>query len=166
MRVQRHTTGSVRYDKRRKTWNYLWYDGPIRRSKRIGTRQEFPTKASAWRQVERLEIQQAKPQNGDTVSSVIARYEAERMPTRHTTARVYRCFLRNHILPRWGDKSITALQPRPVELWLRELPLSAKSKTHVRSLMHAIVEFAMWAGLLDVNRNPISLVRNVGATKR
>ena len=37
MRVQRHKTGSVRYDKRRKTWNYLWYDGPTRRSKRIGT---------------------------------------------------------------------------------------------------------------------------------
>ena len=38
MRTQRHTTGSVRYDKRRKTWNYLWYDGPVRRSKRIGTK--------------------------------------------------------------------------------------------------------------------------------
>ena len=52
MRVQRHASGSVRYDKRRKTWNYLWYDGPTRRSKRIGTKQEFPTKAAAWKEVE------------------------------------------------------------------------------------------------------------------
>jgi integrase len=52
------------------------------------------------------------------------------------------------------------VQPRPVELWLRELPLSPKSKTHVRSLMHGLVEFAMWAGLLDISRNPISLVKN------
>jgi integrase len=155
----------VRYDKRRKTWNYLSYDGPVRRSKRIGTKQEFPTKAAAWKEVERLGIhQRSKPQNGDTVQSVIARYEAERMPTRHTTARVYRCFLRNHILPKWGAESIQTLQPRPVELWLRDLPLSPKSKTHVRSLMHALMEFAMWAGMLDVNRNPISLVRNIGAT--
>jgi len=29
MRVQRHASGSVRYDKRRKTWNYLWYDGQL-----------------------------------------------------------------------------------------------------------------------------------------
>jgi integrase len=169
MRVQRHTTGSVRYDKRRRTWNFLWYDGPIRRSKRIGTKQEFPTKAAAWKEVDRLEIQQAKPQSearGDTVSSLIARYEAERMPSRHTTARVYRSFLRNHILPKWGDMGIQALQPRSVELWLRELPLSPKSKTHVRSLLHLLMEFAMWAGVLDISRNPISLVRNIGATRR
>ena len=168
MRVQRHASGSVRYDKRRKTWNYLWYDGPTRRSKRIGTKQEFPTKAAAWKEVESLETQ-AKPQAeaaGDTVRSVIARYEAERMPSRQSTARVYRSFLNNHILPKWGDTEIQAVQPRPVELWLRELPLSPKSKTHVRSLMHGLVEFAMWSGLLDISRNPISLVQNIGATRR
>ena len=168
MRVQRHASGSVRYDKRRKTWNYLWYDGPTRRSKRIGTKQEFPTKAAAWKEVESLETQ-AKPQTeaaGDTVRSVIARYEAERMPSRQSTARVYRSFLNNHILPKWGDTEIQAVQPRPVELWLRELPLSPKSKTHVRSLMHGLVEFAMWSGLLDISRNPISLVQNTGATRK
>jgi integrase len=156
----------VRFDKRRKTWNYLWYDGATRRSKRIGTKREYPTKAHAWVAVERLEIQLTKAPTGDTVRSVIARYEAERMPSRHSTARVYRSFLRNHILPKWGDAPIQALQPRPVELWLRELPLSPKSKTHVRSLMHGLVEFAMWAGLLDISRNPISLVQNNGATRK
>ena len=166
MRTQRHANGSVRYDKRRKTWNYLWYDGPIRRSKRIGTKQEFPNKAATWKEVERLDIHQPKTENGDTVRSVIARYEVERMPSRHSTARVYRSFLNNHILPEWGDKTIGALQPRPVELWLRELPLSPKSRTHVRSLLHGLVEFAMWAGLLDINRNPISLVQNKGATRK
>lgn len=166
MIVQRHTSGSVRYDKRRKTWNYLWYEGRTRRSRRIGTKHEFPTKAAAWREVERLDVQPAKPQNGSTVRSVIAKYEAERMPTRHTTARVYRSFLNNHILPMWGETEIQAVKPRPVELWLRELPLSPKSKTHVRSLMHALVEFAMWAGMLEVSRNPISLVQNAGATQK
>ena len=166
MRVQRHASGSVRYDKRRKTWNYLWYDGPTRRSKRIGTKQEFPTKAAAWKEVESFDVQQPKPQSGNTVRSVITRYEAERMPSRQSTARVYRSFLNNHILPKWGDTRIQEVQPRPVELWLRELPLSPKSKTHVRSLMHGLVEFAMWSGLLDISRNPISLVQNTGATRK
>jgi len=166
MRAQRHASGSVRYDKRRKTWNYLWYDGPTRRSKRIGTKQEFPTKAAAWKKVESLEIQQPKTQDGDTVRSVITRYEAERMPSRQSTARVYRSFLNNHVLPKWADTRIQDVQPRPVELWLRELPLSPKSKTHVRSLMHGLVEFAMWSGLLDISRNPVSLVRNIGATRK
>lgn len=166
MKVQRHSSGSVRYDKRRRTWNYLWYDGPVRRSKRIGTKQEFPTKAAAWKEAERFEIRQPKPQDGDTVRSVTTRYEAERMPSRASTARVYRCFLKNHVLPKWGDTRIQDVQPRPVELWLRQLPLSPKSKTHVRSLMHGLVEFAMWAGMLDINRNPVSLVRNIGATRK
>jgi len=168
MRVQRHASGSVRYDKRRKTWNYLWYDGPTRRSKRIGTKQEFPTKAAAWKEVESLEIQ-AKPPDGDkgdTVRSVVARYEAERMPSRQSTVRVYRSFLNNHVLPKWADTRIQDVQPRPVELWLRELPLSPKSKTHVRSLLHGLVEFAMWSGILDISRNPVSLVRNIGATRK
>jgi hypothetical protein len=116
LRVQRHKTGSVRFDKRRGTWNFLWYDGHTRRSKRIGTKQEFPTKAAAWKAVERLEIIKTEEKDGDTVRSVIARYEAERMPTRHSTARVYRSFLHNHILPKWGDEPIHAIQPRPVEL--------------------------------------------------
>ena len=166
MRTQRHANGSVRYDKRRKTWNYLWCDGPVRRSKRIGTKQDLPTKAAAWKEVDRLRIRPTAQPIGDTVRSIIERYEAERMPTRHTTARVYRGVLHTHILPKWGDESIHALQPRPVELWLRDLPLSPKSKTHVRAMMHALVEFAMWAGIMDVSRNPISLVRNIGATRK
>jgi hypothetical protein len=72
MRVQRHAVGSVRYDKRRGTWSYLWYDGPTRRSKRIGTKTQFPTKASAWKEVDRLEIQKPKQAIGNTVASVVA----------------------------------------------------------------------------------------------
>jgi integrase len=32
--------------------------------------------------------------------------------------------------------------------------------------MHGLVEFAMWAGLLSINRNPISLVQNKGAMRK
>src|SRR5215469_2705390 len=165
-RVQRHAVGSVRFDKRRGTWGYLWYEAGKRRSKLLGTGREFPTKAAAWKEVGRLQLGQPKAQNGERVRDVVTRYEAERMPTRHSTAYVYRSFLKNHILPQWGDILISDVQPRPVELWLRSLSLSPKSKTHVRSLMHSLVEFAMWAGMLEVSRNPISLVQNKGATQK
>jgi integrase len=88
------------------------------------------------------------------------------MPSRHSTSRLYGSFLDNHIIPHWGDTLVRDVQPRPVELWLRQLPLSPKSKTHVRSLMHALLDFAMWAGVIPIARNPISLVVNKGATKR
>ncbi len=168
MRTQRHTTGSVRYDKRRKTWNYLWYDGPTRRSKRIGTKQEYPTKAAAWAEVERREHQTAPVQQtkGDTVRTVAARYEIERMPTRVSTARVYRGVLHNHVLPKWGDTPIKEVQPRPVELWLRELDMAPKSKTHIRAMLGNLLKYAMWAGIMEIGVNPMSLVSNPGATKR
>jgi integrase len=166
MRTQRRTVGCVRFDKRRGTWNYLFYDHGKRRSKLIGTKRQYPTKAAAWKAVERLEGGRPKEPNGETVQSVIARYEIERMPSRHSTARVYRSFLKNHVKPRWGNTRIQAVEPRPVELWLRGLPLSPKSKTHVRSLMHSLLEFAMWAGLIGISRNPISLVQNRGATRK
>jgi integrase len=166
MRVQRHTHGSVRFDRRRRTWNYLWYESGKRRSKLIGTKQQYPTKAAAWRAVERPVVGQPETKNGDTLRDVVTRYEAERMPSRHSTAYVYRSFLKNHITPRWGDTPIAEVQARDVELWLQSLELSPKSRTHVRSLMHSLVEFAMWAGVLTPGRNPISLVRNKGATKR
>jgi integrase len=49
---------------------------------------------------------------------------------------------------------------------LNVLILSPKSKTHVRSLMRGLVEFAMWSGLLEISRNPISLVKNIGAMRK
>ena len=60
-RVQRHTTGSVRFDRRCKTWNYPWFDGAIRRSKLIGTKQNYPTKAAAWEAVEAFTSTLEKP---------------------------------------------------------------------------------------------------------
>jgi integrase len=79
---------------------------------------------------------------------------------------MYRSWLRNHILPKWGDSSITEMQPRAVELWLRQLNLSPKSKSHVRGILHLLMEFAMWSGALEISRNPIDLVVVKGATKR
>jgi integrase len=164
-RAQRHAVGSVRFDKRRKTWNYLWYENGKRRSKLIGTKQEYPTKALAWKVAERFS-RPSTTRDGETVRELVARYRSERMPPPHSTSRVYGSFLDNHIIPKWGGTLVREVQPRPVELWLRQLPLSLKSKTHVRSLMHGLLDFAMWAGIIAIARNPISLVVNKGATKR
>src|SRR5260370_14699724 len=165
MRSQSHTIGCVRFDKRRATWNYLFYDHGKRRSRLIGSKKEYPSKAAGWAAVGPVPTRPLRG-DGETVRDVSTRYQAERMPTRLCTARVYRSFLKNHVLPKWGDTLIRDVQPRPVELWLRQLPLAPKSKTHVRSLLHSLVDFAMWAGILEIARNPISLVVNKGATKR
>jgi integrase len=167
-RVQRHTTGSVRFDKRRGTWNYLWYDGAIRRSKRIGTKSEFPTKSAAWKEVERMDVGEPKsaPAPSIAVKDLVETYRTERMPQRYTTARSYNVWLDRYVLPRWGNGSITAMQAQPVELWLRALPLSSRSKSDIRALIRRLWDCAMWRGDLPAQRNPMELVRIPGASKR
>lgn len=169
-RAARHKTGSVVFDTRRKTWNFLWWEEGKRRSKQIGTLAEYPTKGAAWRAAQLFNPPTDTPKTTTasipTVRLIAERYCTERMPSRYSTARVYRSWLNNYVLPQWGDKPISEVQPRPVELWLRQLQLAPKSKSHVRNLLHVLVDFAMWAGVLEVSRNPIDLVVVKGATKR
>jgi len=172
-RAARHKTGSVVFDKRRKTWNFLWWEDGKRRSRLIGTLKGLPTKSAAWAvsqasipHHETLETANRELAGVPTVKALSARYESERMPSRRSTARVYRSWLHNYILPQWGEKLISEVHPRPVELWLRQLDLSPKSKSHIRNLLHVLLDFAMWAGVLELSRNPIDLVVVKGATKR
>ena len=168
-RAQRHTVGSVRLDKRRKTWNYLWYESGKRRSKLIGTKQEYPTKGAAWSAAESLRNTiegQRKADHGLTVRAVVAHYREEKMPKRADTRRAYEVWLSNHILPTWGDGSLNEVQARPVELWLRTLALAPKSKAHIRGVLSLLWDYAMWRGEVPTQRNPMELVTIRGATKR
>jgi integrase len=82
------------------------------------------------------------------------------------TRQGYNTWLNQHIIPKWGDCRIQELQARPVDLWLQSLALAPKSKTHIRGLIRALWDFAMWRGDVPTQRNPMELVRIKGATKR
>jgi integrase len=93
-------------------------------------------------------------------------YRSERMPTRYSTRRSYNVWLDRHVLPRWGALPITAMQAQPVELWLRSLPLAARSKSEIRALMGRLFDCAMWRGDTPTQLNPMKLVRVPGSSKR
>ena len=158
-RARRHAVGSVRSDKRRKTWNYLWYEDGKRCSKLIGTKQKYPTKGAAWSAaqslVRRIESQQ-KAYHALTVRAVVAHYREERMPKRTDTRRAYEVWLSNHILPTWGDRSLIEVQARPVELWLGTLALASKSKAHIRGVLSLLWDYAMWRGMCPHSAIPWS----------
>jgi len=168
MRVQRHAHGSVRFDKRRRTWNYLWYEAGKRRSRLIGTKQQYPTKAAAWNAVEVITatIVERSMDHAPTIKTLVAYYREEKMPKRIDTRRSYEVWLGNHVLPKWGDCSMTAVQARPVELWLNTLALAPKSKAHIRGVLSVLWDYAMWRGDVPTQRNPMELVTVKGATKR
>jgi len=140
----------------------------------IGTTREFPTKASAWQAAAplRRQLEQTVERTVDhnepalTVRSLIEHYRVERMPRRTMTRQGYNTWLNHYIIPKWGDCALQQLQARPVDLWLRSLELSPKSKVHIRGLLRILWEFAMWRGDMPLQRNPIELVTVKGATKR
>ena len=168
-RAQRRKVGSVRFDKRRKTWNYLWYENGQRRSQRIGTKQQYPTKGSAWSAAEVFASKnQTEPKvvEGLTVLEIVNQYRKEKMPKRIDTRRAYEVWLNHYVLPRWGGGSLNTVQARPVELWLGTLTLAPKSKAHIRGVLSLLWDYAMWRGEVPTQRNPMELVTIRGATKR
>jgi integrase len=158
-------------DKRIKTWNFFWYENGKRRSKKIGTTSQYPTKSAAWSAAKPLRdaVENHKPNSicsgVTTVSALVGQYRAERMPSRSSTQRGYNAWLDNHVLPHWGDRLLTELQARPVELWLQSLSLAPKSKLHIRGLLSILWDYAMWRGDVPTERNPMELVTIKGATK-
>ena len=141
----RFKTGSVARDNRSKVWCFYWRENGKRRCKTLG---RFPTKALAWQAAKPLrDALETKPQVkpiAPTVSTLIAQYRLEKMPTRHDTRGGYESWLRVYIIPKWGEYPITEVQARPVELWLDSLPLAPKSKVHVRGILRSLWNYAMW----------------------
>lgn len=111
-------------------------------------------------------LQDAFPHDGPEDGDLVVRYRKEKMPARIDTRRAYEVWLSNHILPRWGRSLLSDVQARPVELWLDSLTLAPKSKAHIRGLLSALWDYAMWRSDVATQRNPMELVRVKGATKR
>jgi len=169
-RAARFKLGSVVFDKRRKTWNFLqWVDGK-RRSQRIGTLQEFPTKGAAKRAAAQI-VRQPQAQEATTkeilvLSKLVDRYRSEKMPLRYSTRRSYEAWIKNYIIPKWGSCALTDLRARPVELWLQSLELAPRSKTGIRMMLNLLWDYAMWCGDVTLQRNPMELVTVKDASKR
>lgn len=168
MKRARIQNGSVVYNKRFGSWNFLWVVGGQRRSRKLGDLSELPTKQSALKKAEalRMELRFRPPTSVPTVRALVEQYRTEKMPSRYSTRRGYDVWLKNYILPRWGEQPITAFQPRPAEMWLSSQNVSPKSRGHIRRLMHIIWDYARWSGLVSVQANPISLVTVRGSSRR
>jgi len=134
----------------------------------IGTIEEYKTREAALRASEGLRpsVHELRPHELPTVRTLVKEFRSEKMPERFSTRVGYDAWFNNHILPRWGNRNIIAVQPRPVELWFRTLPISPKSKVHIRGLLRALWEYSMWRGEIPAQRNPMELVTIKGATKR
>ena len=101
-----------------------------------------------------------------TFGAVIDRYLAEELPDRHSTARGYRSWLRNHVKPKWGEYPLQQIKPMSVEQWLKGLDLAPKSKGHLKNQMRMVFNCAMRWELVPYQLNPMGLVRVKDVSKR
>jgi integrase len=84
----------------------------------------------------------------------------------YSTAAGYRSYLTKHIKPKWGSIPLADVKALQVIDWLKSLPLSPKTRGQVRALLHLLFEHAMLWELIELQRNPIELVKVKGASKR
>ncbi len=84
----------------------------------------------------------------------------------YSTAAGYRSYLKRHIRPRWGSTALVDVKAMDVTEWLKAMPFSPKTRGQARALLHLLFEKAMLWGLIDLQRNPIELVKVKGTSKR
>ena len=82
--------GCVVFNRSRATWNFLWREGKKRKSVKLGTLADLPTKVEALEKAEafkrdyRLQQERAVV----TVRKMVEWYRAEKMPRRWDTRRM------------------------------------------------------------------------------
>ena len=152
------------------TWHFRWWEDGKRHSRQLGTIRELPTREAARkaaapfvRQLDKTAVPLVR-----TLVAELTQHKADETdsPQHYSTGLAYESWFRNHIIPKWGECLITEVQAKEVLSWLRELPLSQKSKVHIRSLIGQLWNHAMLCRYVPHTPNPMELVTIRGATKR
>ena len=171
-------------------WEYRYRDhaepGSPMRQKTFSVR-DYPTESKMRLRLQEEKLRINNPEsfrehNRPTFGLVLDRFETEErleaivtQPTGDSTitggfswstAAGYRSYIRTHVRPRWGEMCIDEMKPFDILEWLKSLPLSPKTRGHVRALMHLLFERAMLWGLMDLQRNPVDVVKLRGTSKR
>jgi integrase len=127
----------------------------------IGSLAELPTQKHAW-----AALLKQQSLSGVSLSNLIERYKTESLDVRHSTRASYLSRFNCHIIPNWGDQEIANIKPLEVERRINNLPVSKKTKSHIKSQMHRLFEFAMKCELIEFQRNPMLSVEIRGFRQR
>ena len=147
----------------------------------------YPSEAQARRAVERLLIKlNAEAQSSSSIAeptfgALIDRFiKSERLveirnqnpgPTmieglQYSTAGSYLTILERHIRPQWGQRTIRQVRSWAVQDWLTALSAAPKYKGKIKALLHRLFEKAMLWEMIELQRNPMTLVEVRGISKR
>ena len=141
----------------------------------VGTVTTLLTEASALKAAHALRIdanqQTPQPDGGpSTIAELGAHYRLKELAGESrgrkafSTRSGYECYLKNWILPRWGNVRLDQVKPVAMEEWLDSIKRAKATRAKIRNLMSALFHHAMryeW-----VESNPIKLVRQSAKRER
>src|SRR6266481_3467765 len=174
--------GSLLRSSRRRgpeVWEFRYRERPhngrrIYRRMKDGTVREFRTEASVRKGITGL-IREIN--FGDvrvqattmTVAELVEHYRQRELIQDNTwksysTKRGYESYLKNWIVPHWGDYKLPDVKTIEVETWLRNLSLAKSSSAKIRNIFSVLFNHACRYDLFD--RNPITLVRHSAKRRR
>ena len=173
MQAQRYQRGSLSLLKRKSqpdTWVFRYYAEErghrTYKKKIVGTVTELPKRKDAEKAVVLLRVNvndgaAFAPMN---IEQLAARFERVELPFKaYSTGEGYKSYLKLHIVPKWGQSTLSSMKSVEVESWLRNLtridgqPASPGTRTKIRNLLSAMFSHAIryeWA-----SKNPITAVR-------
>ena len=175
----RYQYGSLRLRKRERgpdVWEFRYYETDSqgerkRQSVILGDRNLYVTETQARKATQALllRLNEESPRaevEAATFGALLDRYVEKELSERYSTRKSHLSNIRVHIRPRWGEYPVDKMKPMAMEQWLHDLPLAPKSKTHVRGIMHLVFKCAERWGIIELGKNPVSLVRVKNASKR
>jgi len=175
----RYQYGSLRLRKRERgpdVWEFRYYETDSqgerkRQSVILGDRNLYVTETQARKATQALllRLNEESPRaevEAATFGALLDRYVEKELSERYSTRKSHLSNIRVHIRPRWGEYPVDKMKPMAMEQWLHDLPLAPKSKTHVRGIMHLVFKCAERWGIVELGKNPVSLVRVKNASKR
>lgn len=173
MKAQRYQRGSLSLRKRKSlpdAWEFRHYlkagNRIVYKKQVVGDIIQFPKRKDAEKAVAQLRVDinegaEHAPMNLDQLA---VHYQQVELPSKaYSTQEGYKNYLALHVLPKWGQHTLSSIKAVEVEAWLRGLkttkgkPASPGTKTKIRNLMSALYSHAIrheWS-----SRNPISSVR-------
>ncbi|HEX3660438.1 MAG TPA: site-specific integrase [Acidobacteriaceae bacterium] len=166
--MSRFQQGSLLKVKRKSgpdVWVFRWYDetnGTRTYKKRIlGKVTDMPLRRDAEKAVAdfraNINIEVRVPQ---TVSELAAHYRKHELTAdkkAFATIESTSIYLSNHVVPKWGNASLSDVRTVEVEQWLHSLPYAPATRSKIRNIMSALFNHGIrheW-----IHRNPITKVR-------